>query len=117
VERDGDDGRDGHDLGALIRRADGADRGAADELFAMLYDELHRLAEHHLRRGGTGLTLGPTTLLHEAYLNVAGRDRRLGDARDELATLPRKWGSRSGPGRELREIPAFAGMTGGEEVA
>jgi RNA polymerase sigma factor (TIGR02999 family) len=72
VERDG---RDGHDIGALIRRADGADRGAAGELFALLYDELHRLAEHHLRRGGAGLTLGPTTLLHEAYLNVTGRDR------------------------------------------
>jgi len=58
---------------ALIRRADQADREAADKLFALLYDELHRLAEHHLRRGGSGLTLGPTTLLHEAYLNVAGR--------------------------------------------
>ena len=61
------------DFQALIRRADQADREAADKLFAMLYDELHRLAEHHLRRGGSGLTLGPTTLLHEAYLNVAGR--------------------------------------------
>jgi RNA polymerase sigma factor (TIGR02999 family) len=61
------------DFDALVRRADQADREAADQLFAMLYNELHRLAEHHLRRGGSGLTLGPTTLLHEAYLNVAGR--------------------------------------------
>ena len=61
------------ELEALIRRADQADRDAADKLFALLYDELHRLAEHHLRSGGAGLTLGPTTLLHEAYLNVAGR--------------------------------------------
>jgi len=58
---------------ALIRRADQADRAAADRLFALLYDELHRLAEHQLRRGGSALTIGPTTLLHEAYLNVAGR--------------------------------------------
>ena len=62
-----------YEIEALIRRADQADREAADQLFAMLYNELHRLAEHHLRRGGSGLTLGPTTLLHEAYLNVAGR--------------------------------------------
>jgi RNA polymerase sigma factor (TIGR02999 family) len=62
-----------NDLETLIRRADQADRGAADKLFAMLYHELHRLAEYHLRRGGAGLTLGPTTLLHEAYLRVAGR--------------------------------------------
>jgi RNA polymerase sigma factor (TIGR02999 family) len=61
------------ELEALIRRADQADRDAADTLFALLYDELHRLAEHHLRSGGAGLTLGPTTLLHEAYLNVSGR--------------------------------------------
>jgi RNA polymerase sigma factor (TIGR02999 family) len=61
------------ELEALVRRADQADRDAADTLFALLYDELHRLAEHHLHSGGAALTLGPTTLLHEAYLNVAGR--------------------------------------------
>jgi RNA polymerase sigma factor (TIGR02999 family) len=62
------------DVEALIRRADQADRRAADELFALLYQELHRLAERHLRRGGSSLTLGATTLLHEAYLNIAGRE-------------------------------------------
>ena len=62
------------ELEALIRRADQADREAADKLFAVLYDELHRLAEHNLRRPGSSLTLGATTLLHEAYLNIAGRE-------------------------------------------
>jgi len=62
------------DLSTLIRRADAADPEAADRLFALLYHELHRLAEHHLRRSGSGLTLGSTTLLHEAYLAMAGRD-------------------------------------------
>jgi RNA polymerase sigma factor (TIGR02999 family) len=47
---------------------------ATEELFAALYSELHRIAEANLRRGGNALTLGATTLLHEAYLNVAGRD-------------------------------------------
>lgn len=42
-------------------------------LFAALYGELHRLAEHHLGRGGPALTLSPTTLLHEAYLRVGQR--------------------------------------------
>jgi RNA polymerase sigma factor (TIGR02999 family) len=59
---------------ALIRRADEADREAADKLFAILYQELRRLAESHLRRAGSSLTLGTTTLLHEAYLNIAGRE-------------------------------------------
>jgi RNA polymerase sigma factor (TIGR02999 family) len=46
-------------------------RDHTDELFAMLYGELHRLAERNLRRMGGPFTLGATTLLHEAYLNVA----------------------------------------------
>lgn len=62
------------ELDALIRRADETDREAIDKLFAVLYDELHRLAEHNLRRAGATVTLGTTTLLHEAYLNVAGRE-------------------------------------------
>jgi RNA polymerase sigma factor (TIGR02999 family) len=58
----------------LIRRADQADREAIDKLFSILYHELHRLAEHNLRRAGSALTLGTTTLLHETYLNIAGRE-------------------------------------------
>ena len=41
-----------------------------DRLFAAFYEELRRLAEHHLRRSEAGLTLSPTTLLHEAYLSI-----------------------------------------------
>jgi len=61
------------ELDALIRRADQADGKAADELFALLYRELHRIAEHNLDRAHTTVTLGTTTLLHEAYLNISGR--------------------------------------------
>lgn len=56
----------------LIRRA-AQSENAAEELFAQLYGELHRLAEHTLRRDGGAMTLGTTTLLHEAYLKMAGR--------------------------------------------
>lgn len=62
------------ELDALIQRADAAEPQAAERLFALLYHELHRLAEHHLSRQGRTLTLGSTTLVHEAYLNMAGRD-------------------------------------------
>jgi len=47
---------------------------AAEQLFHALYGELRRLAEHQLRRSGPQLTLGATTLLHEAYLQLAGRE-------------------------------------------
>jgi RNA polymerase sigma factor (TIGR02999 family) len=45
-----------------------------DQLFTALYLELHRLAEHNLHRAGASPTLSATTLLHEAYLNIAQRD-------------------------------------------
>lgn len=60
-------------IGALIRTADAGDARAAGELFVVLYEELHRLADRQLRRSSPDLTLGTTTLLHEAYLNIAGR--------------------------------------------
>lgn len=60
-------------LTELLSRADQADPHAAGELFALLYDELRRLAERHLQRGGGGLTLGTTTLVHDAYLSMVGR--------------------------------------------
>jgi RNA polymerase sigma factor (TIGR02999 family) len=62
------------EIEALLRRADGADPEAANALFTLLYGELHRLAESTLRRAGAPLTLSATTLLHEAYLNVASRE-------------------------------------------
>ncbi len=62
------------DVQALIQRADRADPAAADALFEMLYAELHRLAQSSLRRAGGSITLGATTLLHEAYLNMVGRE-------------------------------------------
>lgn len=46
---------------------------AADELFTLLYRELHALAERHLSHQSDGFTLGATTLLHEAYLSIANR--------------------------------------------
>ena len=50
------------------------DKGAAgEELFVLLYDELHRLAARELRRHAGRLTLSPTTILHEAYLDISGR--------------------------------------------
>lgn len=39
----------------------------------LLYQELHTLASRHLFNQGMGVTLGTTTLLHEAYINIAAR--------------------------------------------
>lgn len=57
-------------LSELLARAERGDAPARSRLFAALYDELHRLAQSHIRRQGGNLTLGATTLLHEAYLDI-----------------------------------------------
>ncbi|MPY90388.1 MAG: sigma-70 family RNA polymerase sigma factor [Luteitalea sp.] len=61
-------------LDRLIVSADRGDRAAADALFDTLYAELHRLARRELARQGSGAGLGVTTLLHEAYLAMSGRE-------------------------------------------
>lgn len=45
-----------------------------DSLFASLYAELRQIAQSALRRNGPQLTLSPTTLLHEVYLDISKRD-------------------------------------------
>jgi RNA polymerase sigma factor (TIGR02999 family) len=50
-----------------------AGRPAAEDLFATLYAELHRLARAQLR-ANSGASLSATTLLHEAYLRLHDRD-------------------------------------------
>lgn len=61
-------------ISVLIASTESGDRSAADALFGALYGELHALAERQLARRGSDLTLGVTTLLHEAYLDMAGRE-------------------------------------------
>lgn len=60
-------------LASLIAATEHGDDAAREALFAALYAELHRLAARELGRRGGGVTLGVTTLLHEAYLDMAGR--------------------------------------------
>ena len=61
------------DFTTLLTSAERGDRAAADALFATLYDELHRMARRELAKRGAGMTLGPSTLLHDAYLDISRR--------------------------------------------
>ena len=60
-------------LSTLIAAAEQGDSAATGTLFAALYSELHRLAKRELGRHGF-VTLGATTLLHGAYLDMAERN-------------------------------------------
>jgi RNA polymerase sigma factor (TIGR02999 family) len=59
---------------AVLFAAAGADAAPGSALFAALYGELHRIATRELSRQGWGVSLGATSLLHEAYLDLSKRD-------------------------------------------
>ena len=51
------------------------DERALEELMPLVYDELHRLAEHYMRRERSDHTLQPTALVNEAYLRLVDQTR------------------------------------------
>lgn len=53
---------------AAVREGSAEDR---DRLYALVYDDLRRIASRHLRGRPTG-TLGTTAVVNEAYLRLAG---------------------------------------------
>ena len=60
---------------ALMTAAEDGDEGSAEKLFTALYSELRRIASRELRRGaGPAAALRTTSLLHEAYLDIAQRN-------------------------------------------
>lgn len=59
-------------LSTLIAAAERGEKPAADELFSALYSELRRLAKYELARHGVPVSVSATTLLHKAYIEMAG---------------------------------------------
>ena len=59
---------------SLISATERGDHAAAEKLFEALYSELHRLAKRELARRGVPVALGATTLLHQAYIEIAAKD-------------------------------------------
>jgi len=60
-------------LSSLFEAAERGDKTVSDELFGTLYEELHRLARGQLAHQ-VPMSIGATTLLHQAYIEMAGRD-------------------------------------------
>ncbi len=64
----------GSTISSLVGAAENGDSAAKDVLFNTLYSELHQLAKRELARQGAPVSLSVTTLLHEAYLDLAARE-------------------------------------------
>ena len=55
----------------LLRRIDTGDELARNELFDLLYPELHRVAQNKIRSEREDHTLQATALVHEAFMRIA----------------------------------------------
>jgi RNA polymerase sigma factor (TIGR02999 family) len=62
-------------LTELLAEVRGGTPGAADELFALVYDDLKRIAHRQLSGQTPGRTLNTTALVHETYLKLVDRSR------------------------------------------
>src|SRR5262245_66019891 len=59
----------------LLDELSRGNRDAMAELMPLVYQELHKLARHHLGAERPDHTLQPTALVHEAYLRLVGQNR------------------------------------------
>lgn len=57
----------------LLRDWKSGNQSSIDELTALVYEELRRLARSYLRNESAAFTIQPTVLVHEAYLRLAGQ--------------------------------------------
>jgi len=60
---------------ASVSSGEALAEATSEELFALLYAELRRLAEHYMRKERRGHTLQATALVHEAYLRLVDQRR------------------------------------------
>ena len=56
----------------VLDRIQKGEPSAAEALFALVYDELRKLAAGHMANEALGHTLDATALVHEAYLRLVG---------------------------------------------
>ena len=80
----------GRDITKLLHDWGEGDQNALDELFPLVYNELHRQAAKYLRGERAGHTLQTTALLHEAYLRLAGHGRGRWESRFEFFAFSAK---------------------------
>jgi hypothetical protein len=61
-----------HEVTRLLQAWSAGEQSAFDKLVPMVYQELHRLAQHYMAQERPGHSLQTTALVHEAYLRLVG---------------------------------------------
>src|SRR5687767_15812193 len=65
-----DPARQEHEITQLLAEWREGNQEALDELYPLVYDELHRLARRYMSRERKGHTLQTTALINEAYVRL-----------------------------------------------
>jgi len=65
-----------NEVTSILQAIEQGDARAADELLPLVYEELRNLAVHKMAQERPGQTLQPTSLVHEAWLRLAGNENR-----------------------------------------
>jgi RNA polymerase sigma-70 factor (ECF subfamily) len=65
----------GGDITRLLAAVRRGEPQAESQLADLIYDDLHTLALHHMRRERSDHTLQPTALVNEAYVNLMAQKR------------------------------------------
>ena len=108
------------------------DARAAEELLPLVYDELRRLAAARMAQERPGQTLQPTSLVHEAWLRLAGGGNRRWESRAHffaaaaeamrrilIESARRKLAQRRGGGQhrvDIQEIQIAAPLSKDDEL-
>src|SRR5262245_46897453 len=114
------------DVTRILSAIEQGDPQASEQLLPLVYDELRRLAAQRMARETPGQTLGPTALVHEAYLRLVDAERvQLWNSRGHffaaaaeamrriLVERARHKGSlKAGGGRRREELPDVEGPEG-----
>ena len=75
---------------ALLQKLRDGEPSALDELMPLVYGELHRIAQMHMRRQRPGHTLQPTALVNEAFIKILeGSPLEFADRAHFLALMSR----------------------------
>lgn len=66
---------DKEDITGLLDAAADGDRGATDQLYGAVYEELHRIARNNRSRWRGDDTMNTTALIHETYLKLSHQSK------------------------------------------
>jgi len=101
----------------LLRSAQAGDAAAADQLLAVVYEQLHQLARARMAHLPPGQTLQPTAMVHELYMRLTDKSEFSWESRHHfflaaaramrdilVEQARRKAGPERGGGRRRREL-------------